>query len=120
MLVFLYVLACHYVADFVLQSHWMASNKSRRNDALALHVSIYSLAMTIGVSVILPEDMILGAKFLMVTFATHFVTDYVTSRMSSALWQKQQWHNFFLVIGADQLIHQATLAATLIWLGTKY
>jgi len=29
-----FFLFMHYMGDFVLQSHWMASNKSKRNDAL--------------------------------------------------------------------------------------
>jgi hypothetical protein len=45
--------------------------------------------------------------------ALHFVTDYITSRISSKLWAKQDWHRFFVTIGFDQLIHQATLAFTL-------
>jgi hypothetical protein len=51
------------------------------------------------------------------TFAStnrpYFATDYFTSRATSKLWAEQNWHRFFLMIGFDQLIHQATLAATL-------
>ena len=51
--------------------------------------------------------------FVVVNAALHFVTDYITSRISSKLWAKQDWHRFFATIGFDQLIHQATLAFTL-------
>jgi hypothetical protein len=45
--------------------------------------------------------------------ALHFVTDYFTSQATSKLWADQNWHRFFVMIGFDQLIHQATLASTL-------
>jgi hypothetical protein len=37
----------------------------------------------------------------------------VTSRITSRLWQEEREHDFFVVVGFDQLIHQVTLAATL-------
>jgi hypothetical protein len=43
--------------------------------------------------------------FAVVNAALHFVTDCITSRISSNFWAAQDWH--------DQLIHQATLAFTL-------
>ena len=51
--------------------------------------------------------------FTVVNAALHFVTDYITSRITSKLWAKQDWHRFFVTIGFDHLIHQATLAFTL-------
>lgn len=54
-----------------------------------------------------------GLLFGLVNGALHFGTDFFTSRWTSALYAKQDWHNFFAVVGFDQLIHQATLALTL-------
>jgi hypothetical protein len=34
--------------------------------------------------------------------------------MQQSLWEEQNWH-FFVMIGFDQLIHQATLAST-VWI----
>jgi hypothetical protein len=51
--------------------------------------------------------------FAAINGALHFVTDYITSRASSNLWEEKKWHRFFVMIGFDQLIHQATLASTL-------
>ena len=97
----LVLLVVHFVADFLLQSDWMAVNKSKRWDALALHVSIYAACF-----------VWLGLAFVGVTWATHFLTDALTSRATSALWQRNQRHWFFAMIGFDQLIHAATLGAT--------
>lgn len=113
---FLALLAVHWVADFVLQTHWQASNKSKRLDALAKHVGTYTLVLCAGTLFIFPDQQN-GMEVLLFTLANgalHFVTDYFTSCWSAKLYAKQDWHNFFVVIGFDQLIHQATLAVTML------
>jgi hypothetical protein len=111
---FVALLAAHFIGDFVLQTHWQASNKSKRMDALAKHVGVYTLALMVGSAIIFGQSP--GwVYFFIVNGVLHFVTDYFTSRWSSKLYAKQDWHNFFVVIGFDQLIHQTTLAATM-WL----
>jgi hypothetical protein len=109
---FLALLALHWLADFVLQTHWQATNKSTRNDALLGHVVVYSGALAVGSVGIFGLHPNLAA-FLVLNSLLHFVTDYFTSRASSRLYAKQDWHNFFVVIGFDQLIHQVTLAVTM-------
>lgn len=114
---FVALLAVHWVADFVCQSHWMAINKSSRNDALALHVTLYTAVLLGGTGLIVglkPQFAVLG--FAALNGALHFGTDYFTSRWSSSLWKQQRMHDFFVVIGLDQLIHQVTLAITFWWL----
>lgn len=97
----LYLLSMHFIADFVLQSDWMAINKSKRWDALIVHVGIYSVCF-------LPW----GGQFAMLTFVFHFVQDAITSRINARLWQSNQRHWFFVAIGADQLLHSWLLAIT--------
>ena len=36
-------LLCHVIGDYILQSDWMALNKSRRSDVALLHAVLYSL-----------------------------------------------------------------------------
>lgn len=110
LLTYLALLAVHWFADFVLQTHWQAQNKSKRIDALARHVAVYTLALAVASS---PFIGALWAPFVIVNGVLHFVTDFFTSRWSARLYAKQDRHNFFVVIGLDQLIHQATLAVTL-------
>lgn len=112
---FLALLGAHWVADFVLQTHWQASNKSKRNDALFRHVLVYTACLGATSAVIFRPG--LGwLAFTWLNFALHFGTDYFTSRWTSRLYAKQDWHNFFVVVGLDQLIHQTTLALTMVWL----
>lgn len=133
------MLIAHFLGDFILQSDWMALNKSKDNGALSLHCVVYSMCF-------IPW----GLKFYVVTYLFHFMTDFVTSRITSRLWFIQllprpeeniypegrgafqlgkgnsyfgaypsfayvdhgKRHWFFVAIGADQLIHFATLALT--------
>lgn len=109
---FLALLALHWIADFVMQSHWQASNKSKSNIALAHHVITYTAFLGVAVPGIFFRVDLPAAIFVLVNGVLHFGTDYVTSRITSKLYAKQDWHNFFVVVGFDQLIHQFTLAGT--------
>lgn len=124
---FLTMILIHWVSDFVLQSHWMATNKSKSNRALGLHVATYTASMgvlTVLAMLVQPIWLIffLGKGFsvflvwLLVNGVLHFMTDYVTSRATSHLWAKGRTHDFFVVVGLDQVIHYACLFYTMAWL----
>lgn len=125
------LLLAHFLGDYLLQSDWMATNKAKHANAMLMHVSLYTLCF-------LPW----GLWFAAVTFLTHMTVDLITSRLTAHFWFFQReggiweqatyaypkhgrtlinpWtpienkrHWFFVVMGADQLIHFATLAWTL-------
>ncbi|MFI5422787.1 MAG: DUF3307 domain-containing protein [Nitrososphaerales archaeon] len=109
--VFLTILATHWFADFVCQTDWQAQNKSKSLVALGRHVGVYTLILT---AVCLVAFRIQGVvEYALLNGALHFATDFCTSRISSKLYAKGDVHNFFVVVGLDQLIHQATLLITL-------
>ena len=119
MIPFLALLAVHWFADFVLQTHWQASNKSKRLDALVGHVFVYTSVLGLASFFLFAADAIsatykLWFWFVLLNGALHFATDYFTSRISSRFYAKQDWHNFFVVIGFDQLFHQLALAWTML------
>lgn len=109
----------HWIADFVLQSDWMAKNKSKDSFALFVHVWVYSCALmmfAITTNLVkryygLPTTLHV-VTFVAINGVAHFLIDYITSRMTSKLWAKGQVHNFFVVIGFDQALHLATLIYT--------
>lgn len=110
----LWLVWLHFVADFILQSDWVAGKKSSDNAVLVYHVSLYSLPFAPFVLWYLsPEN---AAAFILVNAVAHFVTDYITSRMTSKLYKAGERHWFFVVIGADQAIHMSTLFLTFAWL----
>ena len=109
----LFLLSAHFVADFVLQTDWQAKNKSTNWTALHRHVMVYATVLGVAVSFMgLSAADCVG--FWSLTYCTHFVTDAITSRINSRLWQQGRVHGFFVGVGADQLIHAWTL--TLTWL----
>lgn len=90
----------------------MAANKSKSNMALLMHVVVYTIGLEIMVSLFTFLNLYQSLAFIVINASMHFVTDYITSRKSSKLFNVD-WHNFFVVIGLDQLIHYITLFSTL-------
>lgn len=114
---FLALLATHWVADFVCQTHWQATNKSKDNYALAQHVMYYAGVLLLSSNFIFPKTpFVIVVLYVAFNAILHFATDYITSRITSKLWAANRTHDFFVVVGLDQLIHQTTLALTMIWL----
>jgi len=119
----LYILFWHWVADFVAQTHEMAINKSTSNKWLTKHIMAYGNHLMFGSIPFLIYGIIIGKNFALVivsyvllNMALHWVTDYFTSRWTSKLWKKKDVHNFFVVIGLDQLIHSFCLILTYLWI----
>jgi len=121
-LVFL-IIVIHWVADFVLQTHWQASNKSTNNWALFQHIFTYTITWVFAFafwaffdSNALTSNYGYGPEifwFFPITFVAHFITDYFTSRINSILWKKGDIHNFFVSIGFDQVLHYGQLFLTI-------
>lgn len=88
----------HLVGDFYLQTNWMALNKSKWNQsaeglkALSSHAGYYTLTMFLALlagSLVTSNRDILGERgvvFLLATFILHFLTDAVTSKMTTKWW----------------------------------
>jgi hypothetical protein len=94
------ILGTHFVADFMVQTDWQAVNKSKSLNALARHVGTYSLCL-----------LWLGPKFAIINGVAHFAVDFFTSKRAR-MWAGGKRHDFFVVIGADQYIHECCLLAS--------
>ena len=95
----------HFISDFVFQSNQMAQNKSTSIKWLSIHVGVYSILF-----------LWWGWKFALLNGILHWMTDFVTSRISSYYWKKNEMHWFFTTIGCDQAIHLTCLIGTYLWL----
>ena len=113
----LFILVVHWVADFVLQTHHMSTRKSTSNYYLTLHVSVYTFTTIVLWSIVFPLTLIhisslgIWLSFAAI-FASHWVTDYFTSRLTSKLYKEEKYHDFFVVIGLDQVLHYTQLLLT--------
>jgi hypothetical protein len=109
----LFILLIHFIADFTLQTSEQAENKSSNNLLLFYHVGTYSIAWFIAAWMFLPFPF--AFIFASTTFICHFLTDYVTSRLAKKFFDKKDYHNGFVVVGFDQLLHYVQL-----WLTFKF
>jgi hypothetical protein len=109
-----YILVIHWVCDFILQTDYMAINKSKSWKALLLHTCTYSIFMGCGMGVFLhSKEMVL---FTGITLLAHTVTDAITSRISAMFWKQEKRWLFFVTIGADQILHYIQLILTYVLL----
>jgi hypothetical protein len=106
----LIIIFIHFVADFMCQTDKMAQNKSKSNYWLSMHVVVYT-AVTMVSWIILFAFSLIYVPFtaFILIFVMHWITDYTTSRISSKLYQKGDIHNFFVIVGLDQVLHYIQL-----------
>ena len=115
-------LAAHLVGDYLLQSHWMAQNKTKNSLAALVHAILYSLPFLL----LSPSSW----AWCMILFS-HFVVD--RWRLARFLvWLKNgpwlpltatgyqddvpAWLSVWLLIIADNTIHILVNGAALKWL----
>ncbi len=103
-------LVVHWVADFMLQTHEQATNKSKSIYFLSEHVLFYFTFLACY-SVLFEVNI----AFAFINAFSHFAIDFFTSKLTSKLWKEEKWHDFFVVIGFDQLLHVSILIATTIY-----
>ena len=95
------ILWLHFIGDFILQNDKMALNKSKNLFWLIIHGIVYSLPF-----------VFLGFAYMVITGILHILVDYISSKLTSYLWAKQERHWFFVIIGLDQSIHLTLLYLT--------
>jgi hypothetical protein len=115
------IIFIHWIADFIFQTHWQATNKSKDDLALLSHTSTYSLCWVIPIFILFTKfghngDVYyrfnISFFFCVITLVLHTITDYFTSRLNSKLWAKGDVHNFFVSVGFDQCLHYVQLFLT--------
>jgi hypothetical protein len=117
---FFYILLIHYLADFGLQTHEQATNKgvgnSFFNKWLFYHVGVYSLIWLLAMITIKDTSYSLTwwgcFYFSTITFVCHYITDWCTSRVGKNFWLKNDFHNGFVIVGFDQILHYIQLYLT--------
>lgn len=112
------ILTVHTIFDFFLQNRWMGENKSKfsilkpAQDCLPLlaHISIYTLGL-IFIAVTLNFDFGKAYSFVLFNGVAHFLTDLITSKISSKFYKENKLQAFWNTIGIDKFIHLIVLFA---------
>ena len=100
------LLFIHWIADFVFQTDEMAKRKSSSKKWLTLHVLVYSAFF-----------IMFGPIYALVNGLLHWCIDFFTSKASSYLYKQNRIHDFFVVVGFDQMLHAFCLIGTAYYLG---
>jgi hypothetical protein len=116
----IFILLVHWMADFVFQTDTQAKGKSKSFKILVNHTFTYSMFWFAIVFLFGYNNRFESTSwyvantilFVLITFITHTITDYFTSKLNSKLWAAGQTHNFFCAIGADQILHYLQLFLT--------
>lgn len=108
----------HWIADFVCQTREMANNKSKSALWLSIHVFTYSFVLLVGC--LLTRTTIFDSlseiyiiSFVVINGLIHFLVDFVTSKITSYFYKKEDVYKFFCTVGFDQFLHVTTLLVTL-------
>lgn len=127
MIIAFILILIHTIADFLFQTEDMARGKSKNIWKLLKHTTVYTIVFYFGfvfcyaINHQTLSEMDLTLKvfwFFPITFIFHTITDYITSRITSRLFEKKIYYtgipNFgaFSVIGIDQVLHYAQLFLT--------
>lgn len=121
------VLGFHFVADFLCQSSHMANNKHNNIAILSYHILVYTSVLWL-LSVI--SLQILTKNFIDVNnlgyynhinsvtiFAVsngilHFLTDFITSKITHKFFNSNRIREGFIIVGLDQMLHTISLVTT--------
>lgn len=116
-------LVAHAVGDYILQSHWMATEKTKQHFAAAVHAVTYTLPFVLITQ---------SPAALAVICGTHFLIDrYRLARF--VVWAKNgaqgpvtatgygddvpPWMSVWLLIAADNILHVICNAIAIKFLG---
>lgn len=112
-------LVAHAVGDYILQSDWMANEKTKQHTAAAAHAGVYTLSFLL---------LTRSPAALAVVFGTHFLIDryrlaryvvfaknYIAPRATWPAWancvgtgypsERPPWLAVWLLIIADNILH---------------
>ncbi len=106
----LYIMLSHFLADFVCQSHEMATKKYNNLNWLLAHVGVYTLVLFLLMWPVV--GLYASFSFAVLNGLAHLIVDFVTSKGTHYFFEKKDYHNGFVVVGLDQLIHVSILFLT--------
>lgn len=117
----IFILSVHFVADFLFQNKWMATNKSKDIYPLLIHIVVYTWILLVA-SLFIFDNKVNAWYFAILNGALHYCVDFITSKVSSYMYRNNYMGtnklpniSFWSVIGLDQLLHSVILIYSLAW-----
>lgn len=121
---------CHFVGDYILQSHWMATEKTKRSVAAAAHAVTYTLPFLFLTRSVAALVMICGTHFVIDRWRLAryvvWVKNFSAPPKFNQSWAEcsgtgygpdvPPWLAVWLLIIADNVLHVLCNAAALRWL----
>lgn len=121
---------CHLVGDYVLQSHWMANEKTKNSFAALAHALAYSigflfldLSLIQWLAIVVPHFFI--DRFRLARYLV-FLKNFLAPKSTWKPWKEcsatgyhesvPAWLSVWLMIAADNVIHLVTNALALYFL----
>ena len=111
--IFVAFLVKHFIADFLLQTGWMAHGKEQKTDwvlPLACHAAIHGALTALICLIYAPSWLWLG----LADFVIHFVIDRSKSHASRLAHASPDKSIFWWLLGLDQSLHHLTHFAYLL------
>ena len=116
------ILITHLVGDFVMQDKDWAEKKWNNFNVLLKHVGMYTFCWFLYFALVARTfktgsfyEITQVIYFLGITFCSHLLIDYVTSKITHDQAKHQEWGShipnmgFFSTIGIDQTLHYSQL-----------
>lgn len=119
-------LVAHAVGDYILQSDWMANQKTKQTIAALIHATLYSLVFLLFRPSITAFTVILVSHFLIDRFRLARYVVWLKNQMKPGTRQQLTatgypddapfWLTVWLLIIADNILHVLINGAALRWL----
>lgn len=124
-------LVAHAVGDYIIQSHWMATEKTKQHTAAAIHAVTYTLPFALITQSLAALAVICGTHFLIDRFrlarfvvwfkngvgAPPTATGYGPITATGYQDEVPAWLSVWLLIAADNIMHVICNALAIAYLG---
>ena len=110
----IYLLVCHYLADYVLTTTRMIEAKSdgRQLAPILQHASVHALLMT-GVVLLMNVGGLIALMVFLFEATTHFAIDTAKGRLTAAFptLANSNRKPYWMLYGLDQMLHLMVVVA---------
>lgn len=113
----------HAVGDYILQSHWMATQKTKNSVAAAIHAVTYTLPFLLITQVPAALAVICGTHFLIDRFRLARFVVWAKNGpwhpLTATGYQDDvpAWLSVWLLIAADNILHVAVNGMAILYFG---